>query len=140
MENWQPLADDLLTSPIGTLTAFRRGSAPEPRPRLLFAAHMDTIGMLVSRIEDGFLHIAPIGGLDPRVLPGQPVTVFTENGALPGRLAAPPDVLLSTEMRGKPVPLTHLLVDTGLTARQVTRRVRVGDRVTFAQTPEMLCK
>jgi len=137
-QRWAPMADDLLTSPIGTLTAFRRGSAAEPRPRLLFAAHMDTIGMLVSRIEDGFLHIAPIGGLDPRVLPGQTVTVYTESGALPGLLVPPPDRLLPDDMRGKPVPLTHLLVDTGLTARQVARRVRIGDRITFAQPPEML--
>ncbi len=136
--HWQPLADDLLVSPIGTLTAFRRGIAPEPRPRLLFAAHMDTIGMLVSRIEGEFLHIAPIGGLDPRVLPGQQVTVWAESGPLPGILTAPPDPLLPPEMCGKPVPLTHLLVDVGLTARQVARRVRVGDRVAFAQPPEML--
>ncbi len=135
---WQPLADDLLVSPIGTLTALRRGSAPEPRPRVLFAAHMDTIGMMVSKVEGEFLHIAPIGGLDPRVLPGQAVTVFTESNALPGLLVAPPDRLLPPEMRGKPVPLTHLLVDTGLNARQVARRVRVGDRVAFAQPPEML--
>jgi len=136
--HWQPLADEVLTSPIGTLTAVRRGSLPEPRPKILFAAHQDTIGMMVSRIRGEFLHIAPIGGLDPRVLPGQQVTVWAESGPLPGVLTAPPDPLLPPEMRGKPVPLTHLLVDTGLTARQVARRVRVGDVITFAQEPRLL--
>ncbi len=136
--HWKPLADELQVSPIGTLTALHRGTAPEPRRRILFAAHMDTIGMMVSKVEGEFLHIAPIGGLDPRVLPGQQVTVFTEGGALPGVLVATPDRLLPEAMRGKPVPLTHLRVDVGLTARQVARRVRIGDRVAFAQQPQML--
>ena len=134
---WQPLADELLVSPIGTLTAWRRGTAPPPRQRILFAAHLDTIGMMVSQVEGEFLHIAPIGGLDPRVLPGQPVTVWAKDAPLPGLLVAPPDRLLPPENRGKPVPLSHLLIDLGLTARQVARRVHIGDRVTFAQPPQM---
>jgi len=137
-QHWAPLADELRTSPLGTLTAARFGQGTSPRPRLLLAAHMDTIGMLVSRIEGEFLHVAPIGGLDPRVLPGQRVTVFTAQGPLPGLLVAPADRTLPPEMRGRPVPLTHLLIDTGLTARQVARRVQIGDRVAFAQPPQML--
>ncbi len=138
IRRWEPLADEIMVSPIGTLTALRRGKGTEPRPRVLFAAHMDTIGMMVSKIRGEFLHIAPIGGLDPRVLPGQKVTVHTKNGALPGVLAATPDRLLPEQMQGKPVPITHLLVDLGLTERQVARRVRIGDRITFAQPPQML--
>ena len=136
--HWEPFADEIKVSPIGTLTALHRGTAPEPRPRVLFAAHMDTIGMMVSQISGKFLHIAPVGGLDPRVLPGQKVTVHTKDGALPGVLTATPDRLLPEEMRGKPVPITHLLVDVGMSARQVARRVSIGDRITFDQPPQML--
>jgi len=138
IRHWEPLADEIIVSPIGTLTALHRGNATEPRPRLLFAAHMDTIGMMVSKIRGEFLHIAPLGGLDPRVLPGQTVTVHTKKGALPGVLAATPDRLLPEQMHGKPVPISHLLVDLGLTERQVARRVHIGDRITFAQPPKML--
>ncbi len=138
IQHWAPLADEILTSPLGTLTAVRRGQAASPRPRVLFAAHMDTIGLLVSRIEGEFLRVAPIGGLDARVLPGQKVIIYTAQGSLPGLLIAPPDRVLPPEMQGQPVPLTHLLVDTGLTAQQLARRVQIGDRVVFDQAPQML--
>lgn len=40
-------------------------------------AHIDQIGMIVTQIdEDGFLHVAPCGGVDRRVLPGASVTVY----------------------------------------------------------------
>jgi putative aminopeptidase FrvX len=36
----------------------------------MIATHMDAIGMRVSSIVDGFLHITNIGGIVVRVLPG----------------------------------------------------------------------
>ena len=45
--------------------------------QVMLDAHIDQIGMIVTQIdEDGFLHIAPCGGVDRRVLPGAPVTVY----------------------------------------------------------------
>jgi tetrahedral aminopeptidase len=131
---WSPMVDEIKTSRIGSLYAFKRGRGPEPRPSILLSAHMDAIGLMVTGIVDGFLRLAEIGGIDHRVLPGQLVTVHGRQD-LPGVIVQPPDRLLSDDLKNSPVPREHLLVDTGLTAREVTRQVRLGDLVSFAQPP-----
>ncbi|HEY57316.1 MAG TPA: M42 family metallopeptidase [Anaerolineae bacterium] len=134
---WGPLADEVRRSPLGSVHALKGGQGPDPRPKVLLAAHMDTIGLIVSHIEGEFLRVQPIGGLDPRVLPGQPVVVQGRE-PIPGLLVAPPDHLLPPDLRGKPVPVGHLLVDTGLPARRLRRLVQVGAPITFGTAPTSL--
>ena len=133
-EAWQPLTDEISLSRLGSLHALKRGSASEPRPRILLAAHMDAIGLMVTGVVADFLRITEIGGLDARVLPGQPVTVHGRED-LPGMIVQPPAHLLPEEARNGPVDLQYLLVDTGLRARELQRQVRTGDLVSFAQQP-----
>ncbi len=131
---WQPLTDELHVSPLGSLHGLRKGNSPEPRPSILFATHMDAIGLMVAKIVDGFLYLSEIGGLDHRVLPGQFVTVHGREN-LPGMIVQPPKRLLPPEIGSGPVPLEYLLVDTGLPPEQVLEKVRVGDLISFAQEP-----
>jgi endoglucanase len=133
-EVWQPLTDELNISRIGSLHGLCRGSGEHPRPSILLAAHMDAIGLMVSGIEDGFLRVSEIGGIDHRVLPGQLVTVHGRRD-LPGVVVQPPGFLLPPEASAGPVPLANLLVDVGLTARAVGRQVRPGDLISFATQP-----
>ncbi len=133
-EAWLPLADEVSTSKLGSLHALKRGTAPEPRPSLLIATHMDAIGLMVTSISGEFLHITQVGGVDPRVLPGQLVTVHGRRD-LPGVIAQPPTHLLPPNNRNGPVALDDLLVDTGLAAGELSRLVRIGDLVSFAQMP-----
>jgi putative aminopeptidase FrvX len=132
---WTPLVDELSTSPLGSLHGLKRGSGPEPRPRILLAAHMDAIGMMVTRVtSDGFLYLTEVGGVDPRILPAQPVTVHGRRD-LPGVIGQPPDHLLPPALNGKPISMQHLVVDTGLSAEEVNQLVRPGDLVSFASQP-----
>lgn len=133
-ETWRPLTDELHLSRLGSLHGLRRGAGAEPRPSLMLAAHMDAIGLMVAGVVDGFLRLTHVGGLDPRVLPGQMVTVHGGED-LPGMIVQPPAHLLPAEVGSNPVPLEYLLVDVGLLPRQVERLVRVGDLVSFAQPP-----
>ena len=137
-EAWQPLVDRLSTSRMGSLHGYRRGSSTVQgqRPAILLAAHMDAIGLMVTGItvEGGYLRISPIGGVDPRILPGQPVTVHARR-ALPGIVVLPADRLLPADLEGKPAPLNYLLVDTGLPAAEVVELIHPGDLVSFAQPP-----
>lgn len=134
---WQPLTDELTVSRLGSLHGLKTGSAPEPRPTILIAAHMDAIGLIVSKIVDGFLRVNEIGGLDARVLPGQLVTIHGRQ-ELSGVIVQPPAQLLPEEVKQGPVPTRYLLVDTGLDPRQVNRLVRTGDLISFAQEPIQL--
>jgi endoglucanase len=104
----------------------------------MLASHMDAIGLMVAQIEQGFLRIAPIGGVDPRILPGQAVVVHATakgNYDLPGVIAMPHSRLLPpTEGNGVP-DIPHLFVDVGLLPSKVASLVRVGDLVSFGMEP-----
>jgi putative aminopeptidase FrvX len=133
-EAWRPLTDELRVSRLGSLHGLKRGQLSPPRPSLMLAAHMDAIGLMVTTIVDGFLHVTEIGGLDDRVLPGQRVVIHGRE-ELPGVIVQPPAHLLPEEHRKGPVPQEHLLVDAALTPPELERLVRPGDLVSFAQEP-----
>jgi putative aminopeptidase FrvX len=132
---WSPLVDELTVSRLGSLHGLARGTAPEPRPRILLAAHMDAIGLMVTRVTpEGFLYFTEVGGVDPRILPAQPVLVHGRR-ELPGIIGQPPDRLLPVAQRGKPVAMKYLVVDTGLPGDEVNQLVRPGDLISFATEP-----
>lgn len=130
-EAWSPLADSLEQDRLGSLIAVKRATRPaNPPRRIMLAAHMDEIALMVSGVLDGFIIVNRVGGMDGRVLPAQPVLVHGRR-PLPGIVAARPPHLLTPAMRSKYVPLEELLIDTGLPAEEVRSLVRVGDLVTL---------
>lgn len=141
-EAWKPLVDELTVSRMGSLHALKKGAAEPvdgaPRPRILLAAHMDAIGLMVTGIAPGgFLRIFRIGGVDPRILPGMPVMVYAKR-ELPGIIVKPVDSLLPHSLQNKPVRMEYLLVDTGLEEEEVRTLVRPGDLISFATPPTEL--
>ena len=50
---------------------------------------MDEIGLIVTRLEKGFVRFAPVGGVDLGALPAQEVTVHGRSD-LPGLIASRP--------------------------------------------------
>ena len=128
---WRPLVDELSLSRLGSVHGFKKGAGADPRPSILLAAHMDAIGMMVTQIEDGFLRITTVGGVDPRILPGQAVIVHAEQEDLPGVIVIPPARLLPPEAADGAVDISHLFVDIGLLPSKVASLVCVGDLVSF---------
>jgi endoglucanase len=131
---WKPLVTEVRADRIGSLWATKRGTGGEPRPRLLLAAHMDAIGLMVTQLEGEFLRVIQVGGIDARVMPGQPVTIHGKRD-LPGTVVAPPGFLLPKAHRDGVTPTTELLVDAGLPAAQLAKAVSVGDVISLAQPP-----
>ena len=119
---------------------YARLSSRSPKvPRLLITAHMDTIGLVVSRVQESWLWIRPIGGVDPRVLLGQQVWVWgTRERPLPGVITMLPDSLRPETRRGQPPDWEDLRVDVGLSPDEVRKWVPVGTPVTFATPPQSL--
>src|SRR6476661_4703491 len=136
-EKWRPLVDEVSMSRVGSLHGLKKGRGKSPRPSVMIAAHMDAIGLRVSKIVDGFLHITNVGGIDVRVLPGAEVTVHASGTAeeLPAVIAMPPARFLPESAGDGVLAINYLLVDTGLLAREIDRKVRVGDLVSFANEP-----
>lgn len=113
----------------GSVTA-HLGSDPE-KPVLLFCAHIDQVGFLVTDItEDGFLRIGAVGGIDRRLLLGQPVTVEGRE-TLRGVISILPPHLLKGEQA---VPEdAQLCVDLGVSSADALKgKVACGDAVYYA--------
>ncbi len=138
-EKWSPLADEVQRSRLGSLHALKKGTGKSPRPSILLAAHMDAIGLIVKKVVDGFLYVASVGGVDVRVLPGTPVLVYATGlgraAELPGVVAMPSARLLPEGASSGFLRMEHLVVDTGLTPGEVSKRVRVGDLAAFNTEP-----
>lgn len=61
---------DIRIDPLGGVTAVKRGTGTAS-PRLMIAAHMDEIGIMVRGFDsDGLVRFSAIGGIDERILPG----------------------------------------------------------------------
>jgi putative aminopeptidase FrvX len=128
---WRPLVDELSLSRLGSIHGFKRGTGADPRPSVMLASHMDAIGLMVTQVEDGFLRITSVGGVDPRILPGQSVVIHTDKEDLPGVVVMPPARLLPDGAGEGVVDIPHLLVDVGLLPSKVANLVHIGDLVSF---------
>jgi len=127
---WEPFVDEMHEGKLGSLVALKRGTGPEPRPKLMLAAHMDEVGLIVTGIEKGFLRIARVGGTDRRVLLGLEVLVHGRRD-LPGVVATRPPHVLPKKAREKTVALDKIFVDVGLPSDEVEDQVSVGDLISI---------
>lgn len=116
--------------PLGGLIGVREGSVG---PRVMLAAHMDEIGLMVTHVDDrGFIRFVPLGGWDARTLVAQRVVVHGRED-VPGIVGTTPVHLLDEAARQKAPKLEDLAVDTGLAADRVRALVRKGDVITRHQ-------
>jgi endoglucanase len=99
------------------------------RPHVMFAGHLDEIGVMVVHIDDdGFLHFAPIGGWDSQVLVGQRVILEGRSGTVTGVIGKKAIHLMKHDERDKVSKITDLWLDIGATSKaEAEARVRVGD-------------
>ena len=80
-----PASLKLETDPLGNLLVRVQGKRRADR-RLLFAAHMDEVGLIVTgATEEGYLRVTAVGGIDPRVLFGKRVWVGGHPGVIGGK-------------------------------------------------------
>jgi endoglucanase len=143
-ETWEPLVDEISVDRVGNLVGIKHGSGPEPRPRLLLAAHMDEIGLMVTQVVgypdddegNGFLKVGRVGGIDIRHLYGQIVVIHSSRGEgedLVGVIGSLPTHMLPEDKRSKAYGYDELVVDPGLPVSTLKEKVAVGDFITFRQ-------
>ncbi|OIO97449.1 MAG: hypothetical protein AUK03_02505 [Anaerolineae bacterium CG2_30_64_16] len=120
------LVDEVRVDTLGNLVALRRGAgaAGQPGKRVMLAAHMDQIGLMVTHIDEkGYLRFAPVGGVFGLACWGSQVrfadgTVGTVG--LDGGISA----------RDKLPTLNSMYIDVGATERAGVT-VQVGDVAAF---------
>ena len=130
--------DDLQVDALGNLIAFKRGTGPEPRLKVMVDAHTDEVGLMITRIEkDGTLGFRALGGIDDRLLMAKRVIVGRDR--LPGVILAPPIHLTKPEQRKQVIKREQLVIDIGATSREQAREmVGIGDYAVFATRFDLL--
>lgn len=137
---WEPYTDSLTNDALGNLIGLKKGEGEGTRPRILLAAHMDEIALIVTDVVSypdadgyGFLRVHKVGGVDTRQTYAQQVIVHGQRD-LPGVIGCLPPHLLPPERREKPFDFQDLIVDVGLPYQTVKELVTVGDFISFRQT------
>ncbi|MEM3597103.1 MAG: M42 family metallopeptidase [Candidatus Bathyarchaeia archaeon] len=125
-------ADEVKEDKLGNVIAIRKGE--KNAPKVMLAAHMDEIGLLVKTIsKEGFLQFAKIGGIDDRILLAQKVLVYTEKGPLHGIIGSKPPHIQKEEERKRIMTYDELFIDIGAGSQEEARKigVKIGDPVAF---------
>ena len=104
-------------------------SGKEGAKKLMIEAHLDKIGLMVSKIlPGGFLRFEALGGVDARTLLGSEVTVLGKE-RLYGVIGAKPPHLLNAQDRKKCAKIEDMMIDTGIEEEELSKIVKVGDPI-----------
>ena len=118
--------DEVRQDRLGNVVFYKKGSG-ENRPRILLAAHMDEIGLMVTKIEEGgFLRFAPVGGIDPRTIVGQEVLLYGKE-TLAGIIGVKPPHLTDNDDVTKAHKMEDLHIDVAMSEDRVKKLISVGD-------------
>ncbi len=124
-DKFRPLCDEVYITSTNSVIARKKGNGP----KVMFAAHLDEIGLMVTKVEkDGSLRMGSVGGVDPRILPGMRVTVLGKETLL-GVVGAKAPHLLTEKEREQNYQRDDLYVDLGLPADKVQSLVQIGDLI-----------
>src|ERR1700738_4696923 len=131
-ERIRPWCDSVRTDVRGNVFGIRN---PEGKPRIMLAGHCDQIGFIVNHITDeGFLHLDPIGGVDPVVATSQRVTIMTRRGLIPGGIGRKAIHLMDEEDKKKVPKIHDLYIDIGAASKEdAVNLVSIGDAGVFLQ-------
>ncbi len=123
--------DEIEIDAMGNVLTIKRGTG-EDRMRVMLAAHMDEIGlMVVGHDSDGFLKVETVGGIDPRLLPGAILQVGPDR--LPGVIGVKPIHLLESDDDAKVAETKDLVVDIGASSKEDAQTLApLGTYATFA--------
>jgi len=128
----KPYVDEVVEDKLGNVIGIKRGK--KNAPKVMLAAHMDEIGLLIKTIsKEGFLQFMKIGGIDDRVLLAQKVIVSTEKGHLHGIIGSRPPHIQKEDERKRVLAWDELFIDVGAESQQEAYKmgVKIGDPVCF---------
>lgn len=111
-----PYVDEIKIDKMGNVIARKKGSGP----KLMVAGHMDSIGMMVTDIDDkGYIRLTNIGGINPFVTHGE--RLLFQDGTVGIAFAEPHDDM------GK-LKLDKIFVDIGAkTKEEALKHTQIGD-------------
>lgn len=123
--------DEVRVDALGNLLTVKRGTGEDPM-RVMLAAHMDEIGLMVVGHDDkGMLKVRAVGGIDDRLLPGLVLSVGPDR--VPGVIGIKPIHLVESDEMKKVSKLDELAVDVGAKSQDEAKEIApLGTYATFA--------
>ena len=122
--------DKIFTDKMGNLIAVKKG--PRGAPKIMLAAHMDEIGLIVKSISsEGRIKFSTIGGIEPLTLMGQSVLLLSRKSV--NGIVTTSEILDGNYMDSLP-KIEDMFVDTGLGKRVLASKgVEVGTLMELKQ-------
>ncbi len=129
---FEEYTDQIKYDALGNLISLKKGENNQEDLKIMLAAHMDEIGLMVTKIEKkGFLRFTPIGGVDQRTLVGQEVVVHSKDDSYEGVIGAQPPHIQSAKDRTEAYKMKDMFIDLGMNLTEIKERVRVGDVISI---------
>jgi endoglucanase len=124
-----PYVDNIKIDVIGNIIASKNSHLSGAK--LMIAAHMDEVGLMIVSIENnGLLKFRAVGGIDNRVLVSKHV-VIGEN-KINGIIGAKAIHLQKRNERTIPLAMEQLYIDIGAkTKEEAEKNIKIGDYVAF---------
>ncbi len=122
--------DEIREDSMGNLIATKKGN----KFKVMLAAHMDEIGLMVKYIDDkGFIRFVALGGWYDPVLYAQRVILHSTNGPVHGVIGGKPVHMMNDEERKKGVKIDDMFIDVGAVNREEVEYlgIDVGTPVTI---------
>lgn len=115
---------------LGNLIVFKKG-AVTPRNKIMLAAHMDEVGLIITYItDDGYLKFTSVGGIDTRVMLGRCVAVGDKK--IPGVIGVVPIHMVKEDEKATIPAADSLYIDIGAADREDAEKyVKPGDTAHF---------
>ncbi|MBI4234032.1 MAG: M42 family metallopeptidase [Chloroflexi bacterium] len=113
-----PVSDSIETDGMGSLIARLRGG--QDSPRVMLAAHMDEVGLLVKYVtQEGFVKFQPLGGWLDHALINQRFVILARNGPVHGVTGLKTPHVIAAEQRATlAFKWQQMFLDVGATSRK----------------------
>jgi putative aminopeptidase FrvX len=131
LEEIRGRVDSCRVDRMGNLIAVKKATAGSSL-RVLVAAHMDEVGLMITGAEDsGMLRFSPVGGIDERVLPAR--LVWIGDRRVPGVVGMKPIHLQEKGERDRVPEARQLYIDVGASGKAEAEKLAArGDVAVFA--------
>jgi endoglucanase len=121
---------DVSTDGLGSVIGILRGSTEHPR--IMLAAHMDEVGLLVRYImPEGFIKFQTLGGWLDQALVGQRWVILTRKGPLQAVSGLLSPHIMPREQRTRVFPSDEVFLDVGARSKEQAEAlgIRPGDPI-----------
>lgn len=133
LQEIQDHIDEHRVDALGNLLCTKKARHPSQKwpNKVMIAAHMDEIGLIVTGInKNGTLRFDKVGGIDDRILLSKQVLVGEDS--VPGVIGYRPIHLIPKNERDKTIEADKLAIDIGATDEKSAKElVTIGDYISF---------